>query len=68
VKIGVHFVYENIRFGLLEPKHDGTADFATPGNTRATKQAQILKQNLNIGFKKYKLAATNFTEGVLRAG
>jgi hypothetical protein len=43
---------ENLpRFGLLEPKHDGTGHFATPGNTRPTKQTQILKKNLNIGFK-----------------
>ena len=51
VKIDVRVVYENIRFGLLEFEHDGNADFATPGNTRATTQTQILKKNLNIGFK-----------------
>jgi hypothetical protein len=41
MKIGVQVVYENIRFGLLEFKHDGIVDFATPGNTRATTQTQI---------------------------
>ena len=68
MRIGVHFIYENIRFDLLVPKHNGIADFATPGNTRATTQTQILKKNLNVGFKKYNLGAENLTEGVLSAG
>jgi hypothetical protein len=45
MKIGAHFVYENRRFDLLVPKHDGIADFATPGNIRAKTQTQILKKN-----------------------
>jgi ABC-type phosphate transport system ATPase subunit len=64
VKIGVHFVYENIRFGLLVHKHDGNADFATPGNTRATTLTQILKKNLNICFQM-QISGEEFDRGCI---
>jgi hypothetical protein len=54
------------RLGLLEPKHDCITGLEILGNTRATTQTQMQKENLSFGLKKHKLAAKNWTESVLR--